>query len=88
MSICHSDIELVNVLQLDAMESNFQQRFILALMAFEYVLFSDAVGWLSDKDESEWTPDVKCDEKGEVITSVRGGTEIFGQKLFFPKSHI
>jgi hypothetical protein len=50
-------------MQLDASDLNLRQRYIIALLAFEF----RKISWLSDGDECEWNG-VSCDDGGKVIT--------------------
>jgi hypothetical protein len=57
-------------MQLDASDSNLRQRYILAMLMFEFgkMLMFESGGpddWLSDGDECEWRG-VSCDDEGKV----------------------
>jgi hypothetical protein len=53
-------------MELNASEPNLGQRYILALLAFEFGdIFKSNVGWLSNKTECNWDW-VSCNSEGHV----------------------
>jgi hypothetical protein len=62
-----------DLMQVTSTDSNLSQRYILALLAFEFGTIQSTMNWLSNENECSWDG-ITCDEGQEVSEIVLGAS--------------